>query len=45
MQTGKVRQELRELRAEHFKTLAVEDWLGRTNELAREVMRLIDDGN
>jgi hypothetical protein len=45
IQTGKLVQEVSELRTEHFTTLAVEDSLGRTDELAREVMRLIDDGN
>jgi hypothetical protein len=45
MQTGKLKQDLSQLRAEYFTSLAVEDWLKRTDELACEVMRLIDDGN
>jgi hypothetical protein len=45
IQTGKLKQELSELRAEHFICIAVEHWLRRTDELAREVMRLTDDGN
>jgi hypothetical protein len=38
MQTGKLKQELSELRAEYFTRLAVAEWLGRTDELACEVM-------
>jgi hypothetical protein len=45
MQTGKLKQELSELQAEFFRNLPVENWVEKTDELAHEVMRLMEDRN